>query len=204
VAAGPPGGDGATRHPSLDDRFDPAVRIVPWDPGWVVRAAAELRRVATAVGATAVRADHVGSTAVPGLAAKPIVDLQLSVTAMEPQAAYVEPLRGLGYLFVPDPGSPEYVLFARPPERPRSYHLHVCAAGSRHEARHLAVRDFLRAHPREAAAYAAHKRAVAARFPQDRLAYIAGKEAYVVALERRALAWATGRRALPTRSSRTP
>ena len=204
MAGGPAGGAEPTRHPSLDDRFDPAVRIVPWDPAWAVRAAEELRLVVAAVGATAVRADHVGSTAVRGLAAKPIVDLQLSVTAIEPHAAYVEPLRGLGYLFAPDPGSPDYVLFAKPPERPRDYHLHVCAAGSHHEVRHLAVRDFLRAHPGEAAAYAAHKRAVAARHPQDRLAYIAGKEAYVVALERRALGWAAARRALPTRSSRTP
>ncbi len=198
-----PGGP-AGRHPSLDDRFDPAVRIVAWDPRWPVRAAQELRRVVTAVGTPAVRADHVGSTAVRGLAAKPVVDLQLSVTAIEPQAAYVEPLQGLGYLFVPDPGSPDYVLFVKPPARPRAYHLHVCAAGSHHEARHLAVRDFLRADPGEAAAYAAHKRAVAARHPQDRLAYIAGKEAYVAALEHRALAWAAGRRPAPTRSSRTP
>jgi GrpB-like predicted nucleotidyltransferase (UPF0157 family) len=204
MALGSDGADGASRHPSLDDRFDPAVRIVSWDPGWPVRAAEELRRVVAAVGPSAVRADHVGSTAVPGLAAKPIIDLQLSVVALRAQAAYVEPLQGLGYLFVPDPGSPDYVLFAKPPERPRTYHLHVCAAGSPHEARHLAVRDFLRAQPREAAAYAAHKRAVAARHPQDRLAYIAGKEAYVAALEHRALAWAAGRRPAPTRSSRTP
>jgi GrpB-like predicted nucleotidyltransferase (UPF0157 family) len=177
------------RHPSLDDRFDPAVRIVPYDPAWPARAVAELRRIGEALGPVAVRLEHVGSTAVPGLAAKPILDLQLSVAAIEPRERYVEPLSALGYLFVPAPESPDHHFLARPPERPRTHHLHVCQAGSSHELRHLAVRDFLRAHEDEAASYEALKRRLAARHPQDRLAYIAGKEAYVTALEDRALAW---------------
>jgi GrpB-like predicted nucleotidyltransferase (UPF0157 family) len=136
-----------------------------------------------------VRLEHVGSTAVPGLAAKPILDLQVSVAALEPRERYGAPLERLGYLFVPAPESPDYHLFARPPERPRTHHVHVCAAGSDHEARHVAVRDFLRAHPDEAARYADLKRRLVARHPHDRLAYIAGKEAYMAALEARA--WAT-------------
>lgn len=186
--------NGPERHPSLDDRFDPAVRIVPYDPSWPVLARAELRRIEEALGDVAVRLEHVGSTAVPGLAAKPIVDLQVSVGAVERRPRYVEPLERLGYLFVPAPESPDFHLFARPPERPRTHHVHVCEVGSTHESRHLAVRDFLRAHADEAAAYAALKRRVAARHPQDRLGYIAGKDPYVVALEARATAWARGRR----------
>ena len=178
------------RHPSLNDRFDPAVRIVAYDPAWPAAAAAELERITAALGTVAVRAEHVGSTAVPGLAAKPIVDLQLSVDAIDPHDRYVAPPERLGYLFVPAPESPDHHFFARPPQRPRTHHLHVCAAGGEHERRHIAVRDFLRAHADEADAYAELKRAVAARHPQDRLAYIAGKDAYVAALEARALAWA--------------
>jgi GrpB-like predicted nucleotidyltransferase (UPF0157 family) len=178
------------RHPSLDDRFDPAIRIVEHDPAWATQAAQEIARLAAALGDVAVRIDHVGSTAVPGLAAKPILDLQVSVTALEPRERYVAPLESLGYLFAPAPDeSPDFHFFGRPPERPRTHHVHVCLAGGAHEHRHLAVRDFLRAHPGEAARYAALKRAVAARHPQDRLAYIAGKEAHVTALEARALAW---------------
>lgn len=114
------------------------------------RADAELRRIRHALGDVAVRLEHVGSTAVPGLAAKPILDLQLSVAAIEPRARYVEPL----------------------------------------ERRHVAVRDFLRAHAGEAARYAALKRQVVARHPRDRLAYVEGKSQYVTALEERAVAWA--------------
>jgi GrpB-like predicted nucleotidyltransferase (UPF0157 family) len=181
------------RHPSLDERLDPAVHIVEHDPAWLVQARQEMRRLREALGPVAVRLEHVGSTAVSGLAAKPILDLQLSVAAIKPRAPYVEPLERLGYLFVPAPRSPDHHFFARPPERPRTHHLHVCAVGSEHELRHLAVRDFLRAHAEEAAEYAALKREVAARHPQDRLAYIAGKEEYVAALEARAVAWARGR-----------
>jgi GrpB-like predicted nucleotidyltransferase (UPF0157 family) len=178
------------RHPSLDDRFDPAIRVVEYDDVWPRLAADELRLLRDALGEVAVQLDHVGSTAVPGLAAKPILDLQLSVAAIEPLDRYRAPLERLGYLFVPDPASPDFHLFAKPPERPRTHHLHVCEAGSDHELRHLAVRDFLRAHADEAAGYESLKREVATRHPQDRLAYIAGKESYVTALEARAVAWA--------------
>ena len=177
-------------HPSLQDRFDPAIRIVAYDPAWPVQANEELRRLGEALGPIAVRLEHVGSTAVPGLAAKPILDLQLSVADIAARTAYVGPLERLGYLFAPTPESPDYHFFARPPERPRSHHLHVCEAGSEHEFRHVAVRDFLRAHPDEAASYAALKRGLAAGHAPDRLAYIAGKDRYVAALEARALAWA--------------
>ena len=99
---------------------------------------------------------------------------------------------GLGYLVAPAPESPDRHFFAKPPERPRAYHVHVCEAGGEPELRHLAVRDFLRGDPDEAARYAQLKREIADRYPQDRLAYIEGKHEYVVALEARALAWARG------------
>lgn len=177
------------RHPSLDDRFDPSYEIDEHDPAWADAAQAELARIGQALGPVAVRLEHVGSTAVPGLAAKPIVDLQLSVAAIGEQDRYVGALEELGYLFVTDPQSPDYHLFAIPPARPRRCHLHVCEAGSLHELRHVAVRDYLRTHPDERAAYAALKRELAAQHPHDRLAYIAGKDAHVQALEQRALAW---------------
>ena len=178
------------RHPSLDDRFDPAIRIVDHDPEWAVRAECELRRLQRVLGPAAARLEHVGSTAVPGLAAKPILDLQVSVVAIEQLASYIVPLEGLGYLFVTDPEWPDFPLFAKPQERPRSYHLRLCAAGSDHELRHVAVRDFLRAHPEEAARYEALKRELVRQHPRDRLAYIAGKDRYVGGLEATALEWA--------------
>jgi GrpB-like predicted nucleotidyltransferase (UPF0157 family) len=176
------------RHPSLDDRFDPAIRIVDHDPEWPARAEDEMRRIVDALGPVVARIEHVGSTAVPGLAAKPIIDLQLSVAQIDPVEPYGDPLQRLGYLFVPDPESPGFHLFAKPAERPRTHHLHVCESESEHERRHLAVRDFLRSHPDAAAEYEALKRRVAAEHPEDRLAYIEAKAPFMAALEARALA----------------
>jgi GrpB-like predicted nucleotidyltransferase (UPF0157 family) len=178
------------RHPSLDERFDPTIRIVDYDSEWPMAASEELGRIREAVGATAVRLEHIGSTSVPGLAAKPILDLLLAVGSIEPPAIYVGPLEDLGYLFAPDPATPDFHFFGKPPQRPRSHHVHVCEAGGEHEFRHLAVRDFLRAHSDEVARYAALKRATAARHPQDRLIYIEAKQEYMTDLEARAVSWA--------------
>lgn len=178
------------RHPSLDDRHDPAIRVVEHDPTWATEAVAEIDRLRVALGPVAVGVEHIGSTAVPGLAAKPIIDLQVAVTTLEPRDRYVRPLERAGYLFAPSPDAPDRRFFARPPERPRSHHVHVCVAGGEAEHRHLAVRDFLRAHPDEAERYGALKRSVARRHPGDRLAYIAGKEHAMRALEARAVRWA--------------
>jgi len=178
------------RHPSLDDRFDPAIRIVEYDADWAARGAAEMTRIADALRDGAVRVDHIGSTAVPGLAAKPIIDLQLSVASIEAIEAYRESLERLGYLFVPDAEFPDRQFFARPAERPRTHHVHVVEAGSHDERRHLAVRDYLRARPDEVAEYEALKRRLVAEHPRDRLSYIGGKQSFIAGLEKRALAWA--------------
>lgn len=102
------------RHASLNEAFDPAVRIVEHDHAWARQADEELRRIGEALGPLAVRLEHVGSTAVPGLAAKPILDLQLSVASVEPRADYIGPLQQLGYLFAPDPDSPDLHFFGKP------------------------------------------------------------------------------------------
>ncbi len=178
------------RHPSLDERFDPGVRLVAHDPAWATEARDELRRLAQALGPAATRLEHVGSTAVQGLAAKPILDLQLSVADITRQDLYVGPLQQVGYTFITDPASSDFHFFAKPLERPRSHHLHVCAAGSEHERRHIAVRDLLRANSAEARAYETLKRDLLEHCPEDRLQYIAGKERYLAELQARALAWA--------------
>jgi GrpB-like predicted nucleotidyltransferase (UPF0157 family) len=181
---------GRKRHPSLDERFDPAVRLVAYAPTWALDAQRELRRIGETLGQAAVRLEHVGSTAVPGMAAKPILDLQLSVADIAAQGLYVQPLEVLGYVFIPDPDSPDFHFFAKPLERPRSHHLHICQAGSEHELRHIAVRDFLQAHSAEASSYETLKRELVDRSPQDRLEYIAGKERHLSELQARALEWA--------------
>ena len=172
---------------------DPAIVTVDPDPAWPALYEAERRRLATALGPLAARIEHIGSTAVPGLPAKPIVDIDVYVAAIEPMAPYRTPLEALGYVFTFDPEFPDLHFFGWPAERPRRFHVHVAQIDSRHVTRDLAVRDFLRAHPDVAREYAALKRSLTRAHPGDGEAYVAGKAPFMATLEQRALAWRLGR-----------
>ncbi len=169
-----------------------SIQIVPYDPAWPDRFAREAAVLREALGEVALRIDHVGSTSVPGLAAKPIVDMQISVARLEPMAVFREPLEQLEYRFKLDPDFPDYPFFGKPPVPPRAYHIHVCAAGSETERRHLAFRDYLRAHPDVADAYAAFKRRIAPGYRVDvhgdREAYADAKSEFILPVQARALA----------------
>jgi GrpB-like predicted nucleotidyltransferase (UPF0157 family) len=161
------------------------VRIVEYDPAWPARYEREAARIRQALGGVALRVEHVGSTAVLGLAAKPIIDIQLSVTSFEPFGAYGDPLRRLGYKHRPNE-EPRHRFFALwGPNRERVVNVHVCEAGSEWERRHLAFREALRADPDLRARYAAEKRRVATLHPDDSMAYADAKTPWIRVEERR-------------------
>jgi 16S rRNA processing protein RimM len=160
----------------------PAIEVVDYDAEWPNAFEAEAERLRTALGDVAVRIDHVGSTSVPGLAAKPNVDIQVSVPDVSHREAYAKPLTALGYEYVPDPEFPDYPFFGWPSAQvPRTFNLHVCQAGSENERRHLAFRDRLRNDPVARDDYAALKRELALKHGNDIEGYIAGKDAFIKA-----------------------
>jgi GrpB-like predicted nucleotidyltransferase (UPF0157 family) len=167
------------------------IEIVAPDPAWVVAFEVEAAAVRELLGDVVVRIDHVGSTAVPGMPAKPIIDIQASVDPLLPDDL-ARRLTALGYARVHWPGDDEYPFYAKPPHGSRTHHLHACSAGGDEEFRHLALRDYLRTHAAEAEAYGAFKLGLAVRSENLRQPYVDGKDAYVKALEARALAWAAG------------
>ncbi|MGZ8631843.1 MAG: gamma-glutamyl-gamma-aminobutyrate hydrolase family protein [Actinomycetota bacterium] len=174
---------GSRAKPGDDEGRGRDYRIAEPDPAWAGRFETEATRIVAALPTDLVsRIDHVGSTAVPGLAAKPIVDIQLSLTAMAPRDAYVEPIRALGYRWVLDPWDVEHEYFSRDVDGERSFHLHVCAAGSTWERRHLVFRNWLRAHPGDAAAYAELKRGLAGAHPKDTLSYTEAKSTFITGI----------------------
>ncbi|TXL61820.1 GrpB family protein [Aeromicrobium terrae] len=159
--------------------------IADYDEAWPRRFEAERDRILEALGTRAVRVDHVGSTSVPGLAAKPIVDIDLSVEDVEDEAAYVPDLEAAGYVLrVREPGH----RMVRTPEL--DVHVHVCAAGSEWERRHLLFRDHLRRHPDDRALYEGVKRELATRTWADMNDYADAKDDVVAAIMARAEAWA--------------
>lgn len=162
--------------------------LVDYDPAWPSLFEGEAGRIREALRDVAIRIEHVGSTAVPGLAAKPVVDIQVSVDVMVPRDRFVAPLVALGYEFVPDPTDTEHEFFKKEVNGIRTYQIHVCPVGSEWERRHLAFRDHLRANPDDAGLYAQLKRQLAADHPRDIMAYIDGKTPFIREGEKRALA----------------
>ena len=161
--------------------------LAEYDPAWPERFDAEAERIVRALPADLVeRIDHVGSTSVPGLAAKPIIDMQLSVVALIPRDAYVVPLRGLGYRWAVDPWDDEHEYFSLEEEGERSFHIHVCLAGGDWQRRHLAFRDALRADPDLARRYEQLKHELVAAHPRDIMAYVDGKTPFIRDVEARA------------------
>ncbi len=161
------------------------VVVVDYDPDWAQRFEFLRGRITVALGGLAAAVEHVGSTAVVGLAAKPIIDMDvllISATAL-PEA--IERLAALGYTHQGDLGIPEREAFLAP-AKDFPHHLYVWPPNSREFQRHVAFRDYLRSHPQEAKAYGDLKQALAVKFVHDRAAYITGKEAFVGDLLRRA------------------
>ena len=165
------------------------VEIVADDPAWPRRFAELGRALRGALGDVALRIDHVGSTAVPGLAAKPVVDVQISVVSLDPIEPFKVPLERLGLVYRATNTERTKRYFREPPGQPRT-HVHVRRAGSFSEQFALLFRDYLREHPAAAAGYAAAKRDLAARHRHDRAAYTDAKGPVVWELIRRADEWA--------------
>lgn len=157
-------------------RNDP-VDIVEYDPSWPERFRRWREVLQTALGSAAVRIEHVGSTAVPGLAAKPIIDIQISVADLDDEASYVPQIEAAGVALRSRDAEHRY--FRPAPGRPRDVQVHVCVAGGAWERDHVRFRDHLRANPAARRAYADLKRRLAARHVHDRLAYTEGKNEFV-------------------------
>lgn len=162
------------------ERVGDAIEIVDYDPTWPDRYAVWHHALRAALGPTAVRIEHVGSTAVPGLAAKPVIDVQVSVVELADEQAYLPALMTIGLQLRTRDARHRY--FRPFPGRPREVHVHVCEVGSEWEAEHLLFRDFLRRHPDARGRYAQAKREAAALWADDRLAYTEAKSEVILDL----------------------
>lgn len=145
-----------------------AIEIVDYDRRWPEEFARERERIALALGPLALRIEHCGSTSVPGLAAKPVIDIQISVARLQPLAPHVSALARIGYTHRPHPDDAFAPFLHRPERWPHSHHVHLVGAGGDEERRVLAFRDWLRVHPETARRYESLKRELAPRFAADR------------------------------------
>jgi GrpB-like predicted nucleotidyltransferase (UPF0157 family)/RimJ/RimL family protein N-acetyltransferase len=170
------------------------VEVVDYDPTWPARFESERRRLVDALGSSAAEVEHVGSTAVPGLPAKPVIDVLVGLREYPLQPAQIGLLEGLGYVYRGELGIPGRQYFRNPPD---TRHVHAVLHGSELWRRHVAFRDWLRAHPDDAASYATLKRRLAAEHRDDRARYTEGKASFIEELLQRAAVPGPGEDALP-------
>jgi GrpB-like predicted nucleotidyltransferase (UPF0157 family) len=154
------------------------VVICDYDPAWSDEFSRLRTRLANTLGNLALSIEHVGSTAVLGLAAKPIVDIDVVIATSRSLPEVKDRLASIGYTFEGDLGIDGRFAFAFPPSEKR-HHLYVCESQNRELHRHIAFRDLLRREPELAAEYAKLKRRAAEQFRKDRSGYAAAKTAFV-------------------------
>ncbi len=164
------------------------VEIVPYDDAWPKLYGAWSWRLSSALGPIAQRIEHIGSTAVPGLPAKPVIDIQVSVGALEDEPSYVPSMEALGVQIRSRDGERRY--FRPFSGLSREVQIHVCSSESRWERVHVLFRDYLRASAAARRSYARIKREAAARWRDDRVAYTEAKTAVILDLMGAAERWA--------------
>jgi len=164
-----------------------SVRVDPYDARWPTRFEQERVALKRVLGQSVTGGiHHVGSTAVPGLAAKPIIDILVGIEELGSARVHIEPLRELQYVHAPY-RSGEMLWFCKPSPAARTHHLHLVPTGSERYRDELAFREYLRQHPDAVEAYANLKFALAARFEHDREAYTEAKASFVREVLRKSL-----------------
>lgn len=166
------------------------VVVVPHDPRWRDLFEVEAQHIAAALGENAVAIHHIGSTAIPDIHAKPIVDLLVEVRDIAETDGRSARMESLGYQVMGEYGIPGRRYFRKDgPDGSRTHHVHAFRAGSDEVKRHLAFRDYMIAHPVDAQRYGELKQKLAEEHPHSMDAYMDGKDGFIKEMERRAARW---------------
>lgn len=162
--------------------------VTPYNPQWVSEFEEIARSIRRALQDIALRIDHIGSTAVPGLDAKPVIDIQISVRSLEPVSLYQSQMEALGYLYRAD-NTERTKRYFRESEGMRRTHIHVREAGSFSEQFALLFRDYLRSHAEDSRKYAEIKYKLMSLYPHERQRYVEEKEPYIWEIMQSASRW---------------
>ncbi|MEP6908558.1 MAG: GrpB family protein [Pseudoxanthomonas sp.] len=174
------------------------IQVVSHDPGWAVKFEIEANRIAKALEGSVVRTHHIGSTAIPQTKAKTIIDILLETASLEALDQKAPMLESLGYEAMGEFGIPGRRYFRlNAADGTRTHQVHAFTAGVPDVVRHVAFRDYMRAHLLVAAEYGGLKERLAAAYPHDINAYNQGKDAFVKEHEQRALLWTATAGAAP-------
>ena len=166
------------------------VKVVAHDPAWKIDFEAEVAHIACALGDIVVSLHHIGSTAIPGIFAKPIIDILLEVDDIVRLDDKSSAMEQLGYEVMGEFGIPGRRYFRRDNDSGvRTHHVHAFALGSTEIERHLAFRDYMIGHPVETQAYGQLKQRLARAHPDEMEAYVDGKDLFVKEHVAKAMVW---------------
>lgn len=156
------------------------VKVVPYNPKWAKFFWEEKKRLISLLGDTIIDVQHIGSTAIPGIPAKPIIDIAVAVPAVSRKeiGKYIDPLKKLNYEYMREDRPREH-LFVKGGEEKRVCYLHMVKFNSKAWKNYLLFRNHLRAHKKTAAEYANLKLELAKKFPGDRKLYTDGKDKFI-------------------------
>jgi GrpB-like predicted nucleotidyltransferase (UPF0157 family) len=166
------------------------VEIVDYDPRWASLYLEERTRILAVIGRLGVAIEHIGSTAVVGLSAKPIIDIMVGVDRISDAQLCMGPLGRLGYEYRPEHEvtMPERRFFGKGmPPKEQHYHLHMVEKGGEFWSRHLAFRDYLRTHPETSRQYCELKKRLASEYGSDREGYTEAKTSFIESVVAKAL-----------------
>ncbi len=166
------------------------VEVVPHDPKWRDAFDAEAKKVAAALGESITAIHHIGSTAIPDIYAKPVIDMLVEIEDVAEVDGRNAVMESLGYEVMGEFGIPGRRYFRKDNEKGiRTHQIHAFEAGSEGAVRHIAFRDYLIAHPDDAKAYSDLKRKLADKHSQSMDEYMDGKDGFIKAIERKAGEW---------------
>ena len=168
-------------------RFNRPIVVVDYDDQWPLEFERERMRLSSTLGTLAADFEHIGSTAVPGLAGKPVIDVGIGIPKLDAAPDYIEVLVGAGYKYVPEfeVGLPRRRFLWQGTQQVHTHHLHVTEIGDRAWLEPLASRDYLRSHPSAAAEYGELKRQLAEKAGENIEDYISGKSGFISEILRR-------------------
>ena len=155
------------------------IEVVPYDPKWARRYRLEADKIAAVLKTELVQIQHIGSTAVNKILAKPIIDILAEVRGIEALDARNEEMLALGYRAMGEYGIKARRFFVKGTEESRICHLHIYQSGNPRIAEHLYFRDYLIANPKEAKQYSDLKRSLARKHPHDIDKYMDGKNSFI-------------------------
>ena len=165
------------------------VELVPHNPEWSQLAEEEAKRILEQLSIPVIGVYHIGSTSIPGIKAKPILDFVIEVEDLDDIIRSTEMLGELGYISKGEYGIPGRQFFTKDTDGERSHHLHVFQQGHPDIERHLVFRDFLRANPEAAHKYEIIKEKLAKRFPKESGSYTEAKSDFILSMDEVARYW---------------